>query len=122
MNLKLLLVLSAVLLTGCASPSVRDDSPASDLDALVASVRPDLVKTLLPNGKEYCAELATTERQQDDCLGDLEDGLFSANKDKDRALRTLLKGVARLKLARNPCRWYQLTCRREARALDRPED
>lgn len=120
MNLKLLLVLSVVLLTGCVSPSVRDDSPASDLDALVTSVRPDLVKTVLPNGKEYCAELATTERQQDDCLGDLEDGLFSANRDKARALNTLLKGVARLKLARAPCRWYQLSCRRQARALDQP--
>lgn len=122
MNLKLLLVMIvACLLPGCAH-SVRDDSPASDLDALVSSVSRDLRPRLLPNGKEYCAELAKTERQQDECLGDLEDGLYASNRDKQRAAVTLETGVKRIKLARDPCRWYEVRCRREARKLRNEAD
>lgn len=120
MNLKLLFVMTALcLLVGCVH-SVRDDSPASDLDALVSGVSRDLRTRTLPNGKEYCAELAKTEDQQDQCLGDLEDGFFQSNRDKERALKTLRTGVQRIKLSRTPCRWYQLGCRREAKALDQP--
>lgn len=118
MNLRLLLVILALfLLPGCAH-SVRDDSPASDLDALVSSVSRDLRVRLLPNGKEYCAEFAKTERAQDECLGDVEDALYQSNRDKLRARQTLETGVKRIKLARNPCRWYQIGCQREARKLD----
>lgn len=120
MNLKLLLVVTVVcLLAGCAH-SVRDDSPASDLDALVSSVSRDLQMRRLPNGREYCAELATTEDQQDACLGDLEDVVYQSNRDKERAASTLRKGVERIRLSRAPCRWYQLECRRRAKALDEP--
>ena len=122
MNLRLLCVILAMcLLPGCAH-SVRDDSPASDLDALVSSVSRDLRPRLLPNGKGYCAELAKTERQQDECLGDLEDGLYASNRDKQRAADTLETGVKRIKLARDPCRWYEVRCRREARKLRNEAD
>lgn len=103
MNLKLLLVLIVLCLSACGTRTVKDDSPASDLDALVSSVSRDLRPRLLPNGREYCAELARTERQHDECTGDLEDALFSANRDKERADKTLRTGVERIKLSRNPC-------------------
>ncbi len=121
MNLRLLCVILALSLLPACAHSVRDDSPASDLDALVSSVSRDLKPRLLPNGKEYCAELATTERAQDECLGDLEDGLYASNRDKERASTTLVNGVKRIKLARNPCRWWQLMCKREARKLSSGE-
>lgn len=103
MNLKLLLVLTMLSLTACGMRSVRDDSPASDLDALVSSVERDLWIRRLPNGKEYCAELSRTRKELDECAGDLEDTLFLANRDKERAKNTLRTGIQRLKLARNPC-------------------
>lgn len=120
MNLKLLLVVTvACLLAGCAH-SVRDDSPASDLDALVSSVSRDLQTRQLPNGREYCAELAKTEDQQDECLGDLEDVVYQSNRDKERASSTLRKGVERIRQARNPCGLFDWGCRRRRRALDQP--
>jgi len=119
MSLRLLTVLIVLFLSACATTSTRGDSPASDLDALEANVNRDLRMTLLPNGKQYCAELATTEREQDECMGDLEDALFNSNRDKQSARQTLGKGIKRLKLARDPCRWWEFRCKREARALDR---
>lgn len=117
MSLRLLFVMIALcLLLGCAH-SVKDDSPASDLDALVSSVKRDLRPRLLPNGREYCAETAKTERAQDECLGDLEDVVYASNRDKTRAATTLEKGVSRIKLARNPCSWYDVKCHRDARKL-----
>lgn len=119
MNPKLLLVLIALCLPACGTHSVRDDSPASDLDALVSSVGRDLRPRVLPNGKEFCAELARTERQQDDCMGDLEDVVYASNRDKERGMQTLRNGVERIRLSRNPCRWWQFGCQSRARALDR---
>ena len=118
MNLKLLLVLTALSLTACGTHSVRDDLPASDLDALVTSVGRDLQPRLLPNGKEYCAELARTEKQKDDCTGDLEDGLYASNRDKARGMATLRVGVERIKLSRAPCRLFDFACRKRQRELD----
>lgn len=114
MNLRLLCVILALSLLPACAHSVKGDSHASDLDALVSSVSRDLKTRLLPNGKEYCAELSKTERAQDECLGDLEDALFTSNRDKERARQTLETGVKRIKHARSPCRWYQVACRREA--------
>lgn len=113
MNLKLLIVLTAVCLTACAPRSVKDDSPASDLDVLVANVAKTTRPTLLPNGKEYCAELAMTEDAQDDCLGDLEDGLFNANRNAERTLRTVSDYATRERLRRNPCSWWERVTRRD---------
>ena len=62
--------------------------------------------TLLPNGKEYCAELARTEDEQDDCMGDLEDALFNANRKGELTQQTLDKFIAREKLRRNPCGFF----------------
>lgn len=116
MNLKLLLVLTVLCLSGCGTHSVRDDSPASDLAVLVTAVNRDLTKTLLPNGRDYCAELAKTERAQDECMGDLEDALYSANRDKARASQTLTTGAKRIELSRNPCGfWERLTQRARCR-------
>lgn len=119
MNLKLLLVVIALSLPACGTHSVRDDSPANDLDALVTSVGRDLKPRLLSNGKEYCAELARTERQKDDCTGELEDTVFQSNRDKERGMRTLRNGVERIRLSRSPCRWWQFGCQSRARGLDR---
>jgi len=121
MNLKLLSVLTALcLLVGCAH-SVRDDSPASDLDALVSSVSRDLQRRMLPNGKEYCGELARTEDAQDECIGDLEDGFFQSNRDKDRAANTLRNGVERIKLSRAPCKLFDFACRKRQKELNREQ-
>ena len=118
MNLKLLLVLIVLCLPACGKHSLRDDKLASDLVALKASVQRDLQPTTLPNGKTYCAELSETEDAQDECLGDVEDALFRANRDKARASWRLSQGLERLRLARAPCPWYDLSCKRQARSLD----
>lgn len=108
----ILLLVTAVLvlfLTACAAHSVKDDSPASDLDAYLSNVKENSRDRKLPNGKIYCAELATTESAQDDCMGDLEDTLFLAEKDKDNLFILADKFVLRLKLVRNPCsHWERL--------------
>jgi hypothetical protein len=122
MNRLLLLALIALFLPACGPHTVRDDSPASDLDALVTTVKADLKPRLLPNGKEYCAELATTEGEQDECMGDLEDVAWLSNRDKERAAQSLERGVERIKLSRDPCRWYEVRCRANARKLRNAPD
>lgn len=117
MNQKLLLVLIVLFLTACGTRTVRDDSPASDLDALEASVSGDLKKRTLPNGREFCAELARTEQAQDECLGDLEDALYASNRDKERALGRLQRGFEWIRWQMNPCRWWQVSCKRRMREL-----
>ena len=107
MNLKLLFVILALCLLPACAHSVKDDSPASDLDALVANAKRDLRKTTLPNGKEYCAEDAVLDEDKDKCTADLEDGLFNSNKDKALGLRNIEKGVKRIKLALNPCGFWK---------------
>lgn len=103
MNLKLLCVIPLLFLqVGCAR-FVKDASPASDLDVLIANVTKDGKPVLLPNAKEYCAELARTEQQQDECMGDLEDALYNANRRGERQIETVRKFVARERLRRNPC-------------------
>lgn len=84
----------------------------------MTSVKRDLQRRLLPNGKEYCAELARTEDAQDECTGDLEDALYASNRDKDRAANTLTRGVERIKLSRAPCRLFDFACRKRQRELD----
>lgn len=120
MNLKLLLVLIVLCLTAGCAHSVKDDSPASDLDALETAVSRDLQTRRLPNGKEYCAELAKTEDQQDACLGDLEDAVYQSNRDKDRAWNTLRNGLERIRQARSPCGLFDRQCRLRKKALDQP--
>jgi len=107
MNLKLLIVPCVLFLTACGPRIVKDDAPASDLDALVANVRKTTNPTLLPNGKEYCAELARNEDDQDDCTGDLEDALFNSNRDKGQTRQTVEKFAAGERLRRNPCNALQ---------------
>lgn len=107
MNRILLIVLTLLFLTACAGRTVKDDSPASDLDALVAAVKRELPKRNLPNGRLYCMELADTEQEQDDCGGDLEDVLFLSEGDKDSAIVMLQQGVERLKVARRNCGFFK---------------
>ena len=115
MNLKLLPVLIVLSLTACATRTVKDDSPASDLDALVSNVRKDGKRVKLPNGREFCAELARTEQDQDDCMGDLEDALFNANERGERQVQTVERFVSGERLRRNPCTWWQRTVSDRAR-------
>lgn len=115
---KLLLAgLLALSLTACASHSTRGDSPVSDLSALRQAVSGDLEPRQLPNGLEYCAELATTEKQQDECLGQLEDALFLSNGDKARAIWLIDRFIERTKIVRNPCSWYEFSCKSRAKEL-----
>lgn len=73
----------------------------------MSNVARDLKPRLLPNGLEYCGELAKDEKEQDECIGDLEDLGYLSNQDKRRALKSLRYGVDRIKLARNPCNWVE---------------
>src|SRR5690606_22696473 len=113
MNPRLLIVLIALFLTACATRSVKDDAPASDLDALVANVAKTTRPTLLPNGRDYCAELAASEDDQDECMGDLEDALYNANQKAARTRMTVERFVAREHLRRNPCSWWERLFRRD---------
>ena len=101
------LALLLLSMTACATRSVRDDSPASDLDALVTSVKSNSTVTLLPNGKEYCAELAKSDVDKDECTGDLEDALFNANRKAVRTVKIVEHGASEIKLSRNPCGMFR---------------
>jgi hypothetical protein len=85
-------------------------------------VKRDLQRTRLPNGREYCAELAETERAQDYCMGDLEDALKASNDDKTRAWVTLDRGINRIKAGRVECSWWQVSCKRDKTRLQAGED
>lgn len=115
---KLLLAgLLALSLSACSMHSAKGDKPVSDLDALRQAVSKDLEARKLPNGLEYCAELATTEKLQDDCLGQLEDALFLSNGDKARAIWLIERYIERSKIVRNVCAWYEFGCKSRAREL-----
>lgn len=117
----LVTVLLALCLPACATHSARDDSPSSDLDALAQTVERQLPNRTLPNGKQYCAELATTEGAQDECMGDLEALNLLRHQDRARAITTLRSGVSRIKATRVTCSWWQYRCKIERRALQRGE-
>lgn len=124
MNLKLLLVILVLcLLPGCGlskgGVKSASGSPTTDLDALESNARNDLAPRKLPNGKLYCMELARTEKSQDSCGGDLEDTLLASETDKAVGLANLSRAIQRIRLSLNPCRWWQLGCKSEARKLDR---
>lgn len=107
MNRLLLIVLLVPFLSACGTRTVKDDAPANDLDALVSNVRKDATPVKLPNGRDYCMELATTEDEQDACGGDLEDALFIANKRLASIVDTVTEFVGLDKLRRNPCSWWE---------------
>lgn len=124
MNLKLLLAtLAACLLLGCAHSNSAglhaSGSPTTDLDALESNARNDLAPRTLPNGKLYCGELSRTEKAQDSCIGDLEDTVLASETDKAVGLSNLSRGIQRIRLSLNPCRWWQFGCKAEARRLNR---
>ena len=123
MTRKLLPVLAVLFLSACGTHIARDDSPASDLTTLQANAERDLAPRVLPNGKAYCLELAATEGAQDTCAGWLEDGFYQAEQDKARGLANITLAVRRLALERLPsCRFYQVGCMLERRALQRQID
>jgi len=99
----LLSALIVLFLTACAGRTVKDVSPASDLDALERIAERNLRPTLLPNGKEYCLEESRIQAQQDECAGNLEDALWSSNRDKERALRDIRRAIQRIRISRSPC-------------------
>ena len=107
MNLKLLIVLIAPCLVACGPRIAKDDSPANDLAVLVANVQRDGRPVKLPNGKEYCAEFAATEDDQDMCLADVEDALYMANRKLERQVRTVEAYATGERLRRNPCNAFQ---------------
>ena len=107
MNLKLLIGLIVLCLAACGTQPVKDDAPASDLDALKANVHTALKARTLSNGKVYCAELATTNDERDECVLDLEDTLFLSERDKVSAMKVLDLGIERIKLRLNPCGFWK---------------
>lgn len=123
MNLKLAIVLIALSLSACATRHVKLDSPASDLDVMLAKVKQYAQYRLLPNGKEYCFELSVTEDLQDQCTADLEVSVFYNHADKDDIVLLLQQFVAQQKLARNPCsRWEKFLRRDRCYGLPPPDD
>jgi hypothetical protein len=108
---RLLTVVIALSLAACATHSRRDALPVSDLLTLEANVKRETRPVLLPNGKEYCAELARTGDEMDECTGDLEDALYRANRNLERAWRTVAAFVTGERARRNPCAWWNLRCR-----------
>ena len=113
----LLPVLLALSLPACGTHSVRDGSPSSDLNALVLTVERQLPNRTLPNGKQYCAELATTEGEQDECMGDLEALNLLRVRDRERALQQLRSSANRVKATRVTCGWWNYRCRVDRKAL-----
>lgn len=113
MNRKLLHVLIVLFLAACGTTLPRGDLPVSDLDAHKANVQREAQRQRLSNGKEYCGELAATEEAQEDCIGDLEDALFTANNQLDAVLKLTNNFVHRMKLLRNPCGFWQRTFNRQ---------
>lgn len=103
MNLKPLSVLPLLFLTACGVHFAKGALPVSDLDALEANVRKTTGPTVLPNGKAYCGEDARTDDAQDDCIGDLEDGLYNANAKAGKTRQTVHNFIVRERLRRNPC-------------------
>lgn len=103
MTHRLLSVLLALSLSACGTHLPKDDAPASDLDVLALNVRQQSRPVLLPNGREYCAELADSQKEMDRCTGDLEDALYNSNRRAERTSQTVDKFVRREKLRRNPC-------------------
>lgn len=100
-----------LFLQGCSTLSSSEGSQESALAALRANVNRDLQTRKLPNGKEYCAELAKTQKAQDSCTGDLEDGFYLSNRDKERARKTLNDGINRLINVDRACKWWQVGCK-----------
>lgn len=72
-----------------------------------------LAERRLPNGKMYCAEDARTDREQDACLGDVEDGYFNSEQDKAEGRRQTDLFVQRQSLARQPCGFFARLFRRD---------
>lgn len=103
MMYRLLPALLVLSLSACATRLPKDDAPASDLDVLALNVRQLSRPVLLPNGREYCAELAKTSSEMDRCTGDLEDALFNSNRRAERTSQTVDKFLQREKLRRDPC-------------------
>lgn len=81
------------------------------------TVERQLPNRTLPSGKQYCAELATTEGEQDQCMGDLEALNLLRVRDRDRALQQLRSGAARIKATRVTCGWWQYRCKVDRQAL-----
>lgn len=81
------------------------------------NVTRQLPKRTLPNGRQYCAELAKTEGEQDACMGDLEALNLLRDKDRDRALRELRGGANRIKATRVHCGWFEYRCKMDRNAL-----
>lgn len=118
-----LLAIGALLLclTACAMQPTHDASHASDLDALLSTVKSDTTPRVLPNGRTYCVELAATNDARDACAGDLEDGFYLSEQDKSRAYVDVYRAVQRLKLERDPCGWMATVTRRpRCRITDPP--
>lgn len=117
MNLKHAAALIVLSLTACATHTAKDAKPSSDLDALANNVERDLLPRLLDNGLDYCAEFATTQGEQDQCLGDLEANSILSNQDKARARSSLRSGINRIKAGRVRCGWWQYRCKAEKTEL-----
>ena len=118
MNLKLWLAATCLFLLAGCTHSVRGASPASDLDALQATVSQEIKPQTLPSGKEYCAEHAKTEDAQDKCLGDLEDLVYLLNRSMERGAKLLEQGLDRIRSERITCGWLDFSCRKKKRTLD----
>lgn len=108
-----LIALAVMSLSSCATNSVREDLPASDLVAYRESVRQTAQRQKLTNGREYCAELAATDQAQDKCMGDLEDALWRANQRITGLDALAERFVKRMELQFDPCNIFERMFRRD---------
>lgn len=116
----LLIATMLLFLAACVSAPAKDDSSASDLQALLSEAKDNLPARRLPNGKLYCIEKSMTQGVYEDCANDLEDLVWLREQDIKRALIDLVDGVNRIALTRNPCGWLRKrfrpsTCHMEKR-------
>lgn len=104
---KFVIGMMVLFLAACGTSPVRDDSPANDLDALVLAVKQEAKPRYLPNGQIHCLESSVTNRARDRCANELEDTLFLSELDKRLVILKVENAVKHLKLARNPCTFWE---------------
>lgn len=72
-----------------------------------------------PTGSIKKSTQVRTNGQAFDLMLDLEDVDYLHEIDKVKIVEFVDKAMTRIALARNPCWWFEISCRRNAKALDK---
>ena len=102
------LVLGLILLslTACGNKLAKGDSRGSDLDVLVMGVE-TMAQSRHPAGEIKRAEDARTTGEVWNLALDLEDANWMHDQDKARIVKFVGRAADRIKLARQPCSFWQ---------------